>query len=176
MPNIQKTPQPVATPLPASPPIQAALPDKPLPSGDKPKMPAEVYGPPSPKDDYKASQQGNSDPHYDFIDDGKFDDNGNLLDKVRDKMGDEAFYGAAGAGVAGALAAGAKVKLKVGLEDQLNLPNARLELRAALKENNAARELRENGSAATLSQMLNYPQGDHKPRGAGVSVSFKTNF
>lgn len=151
---------------------------KAAPPAAPPAPKAEIYGPPAPaKDDVKLQQKGQSDPQYAFVgaDEKSAGDTGDLLGDIREKIGDKAFYGAAGAGMAGALAAGKKVNLKVNVEEQVHLPHARVELSVALKENDAARELRENPSQAYLKQRLGYPVGG-KPHGAGVKLGFKTDF
>jgi hypothetical protein len=146
---------------------------KPEPTPAKP-----VYGPPAPKDELEIPQarKGASESEYPFLEHAeefeKPADGDQLLDKLRDGVGDEVFFSAAGAAVGGALAAGKRVKLKMDVEDQVNLPNARLELGVALKENRQAREMRSNGTDA----ILNLQQGAKKPRGAGVQLTFTSNF
>lgn len=172
MPNIQNSTSlnQIGYELKAAP---AAAPASGAPAAPK----AEVYGPPAPKDDVKLQKQGHSEAQYAFVapDQTLAGDKGDLLDDIREKIGDKAFFGAAGAGMAGALAAGKKVDVSVKVEDRVHLPHARVELSVALKENGAARELRENPSQAYMKQQLGYPSGG-KPYGAGVKLGFKTEF
>lgn len=132
-----------------------------------------VYGPPAPpQETYAIPPQGKSQADYPFYDAAEPLLPNNLVDKLREDMGEKAFLGVAGVAVAGALAAGSKVKLKLDVEDQVQLPNARLELSMSLKENRQARELRERGPAA----LINPGQAAPQPRGAGLQVGFTTEF
>lgn len=140
------------------------------------EAPKPVYGPQLSQDSApKLCTKGQAGEAFPFVEDPAFEPhvNTDLLDDLHDSVGDKAFYTGAGAALGGALAMGKQVKVVVKVEDQVKLPHARLELRAALKENQEAKELDRMGTAALLNMQ---PGAEHTPRGAGARLTFKTDF